>query len=264
MFGNWKLAANSGPLGRLRWLMEGSRHGYLGVALSARRSAMGLHCKLFRKGYISQKTNYCLAWIQFLPVHLHPSYLPHSWLWISTVLSPFNWQLWMRTKEPERATITVLGVIGCCCRFVLYVVLAGLWLFAKLSKHCRKFVNFNFYCQSDRKTWPIWERYQWPKGAGVGCLLLAASIFHCWAVEIMTVLAMGFNGCSFPMAANFRIVVNLLLNLLDPKGIIFRVLGTCFAINDDLFVGLISIHRIAGTQDSLQLSYDSDKSPNWP
>ncbi|XP_043067544.1 uncharacterized protein [Drosophila bipectinata] len=44
--GNWKLAANFGPLGRLRWLMEGSRYGYLGVALSAKRSAMGLHWKL--------------------------------------------------------------------------------------------------------------------------------------------------------------------------------------------------------------------------
>ncbi|KAH8324992.1 hypothetical protein KR074_002247, partial [Drosophila pseudoananassae] len=41
--GNWKLAANFGPLGRLRWLMEGSRYGYLGVALSAKRSAMVLH-----------------------------------------------------------------------------------------------------------------------------------------------------------------------------------------------------------------------------
>jgi len=43
MFGNWKLAATFRPLGRLRWLMEGSRPGYLRVALSAKRSAIGLH-----------------------------------------------------------------------------------------------------------------------------------------------------------------------------------------------------------------------------
>ncbi|XP_016982759.1 uncharacterized protein LOC108047173 [Drosophila rhopaloa] len=43
MFGNLKLAATFRPLGRLRWLMEGSWPGYLGVALSAKRSAMGLH-----------------------------------------------------------------------------------------------------------------------------------------------------------------------------------------------------------------------------
>jgi len=43
MFGNWKLAATFRPLGRLRWLMEGSWCGYLGVALSAKRSLIGLH-----------------------------------------------------------------------------------------------------------------------------------------------------------------------------------------------------------------------------
>ncbi|XP_033166719.1 uncharacterized protein LOC117145246 [Drosophila mauritiana] len=52
MFGNCKLAATFRPLGRLRWLMEGSWSGYQGVALSAKRSLIGLHYKHYWKLFV--------------------------------------------------------------------------------------------------------------------------------------------------------------------------------------------------------------------
>lgn len=94
---------------------------------------------------------------------------PRDRLRLSPVLSAFlhlsdNFECGQ--KNPKRATITVLGVI---CSLQLAVVLccrlAG--FLEKLSKHCRKFVNFNSYCQSDRPNWPSYPLAAF-KVAGVG------------------------------------------------------------------------------------------------
>lgn len=265
MFGNWKLAANFGPLGRLRWLMEGSRHGYLGVALSAKRSAMGLQWKLFRQCFISQKTNLDLRVCHFFQCTyiLAISHTPGSGFLLFFPHLTDNFECGQKNpKEPQLRYSASLAVVA-----VLFCML--FWPGSGFLQNCPNIVG-NLLTLISIASWTgkLGQYENGTSGRKVRVLVAASCLqlpfSHCWAVEIMTAMAMGFNGCSFPMAANFRNVVNLLLNLLDPKKIIFCVLATCIAINDDLFLRLISIHRIAGTQDSLQLSYDSDKTPNWP
>lgn len=74
---------------------------------------------------------------------------------------------------------------------LLLQLCSGLFFVAKLSKHCRKFVNFNFYCQADRASWSktvpapercgcwlhfpiaglskLWQSRQWNKTVPHGC-----------------------------------------------------------------------------------------------